>query len=205
MADATRACPSPATGTEAARPDDDAALVAAARLDRRAFAPLYRRYVDPVYRYCFRRLGGREAAEDATAAVFAKALAALPAYRDGSFRAWLFAIAHNAVVDALRARRPTAPVDAAWAVADPAPTPEEAALAADAGRSLRAVLERLSPDQRQVVELHLAGLSGPEIASVLGRSHAAVRAVQARAIARLRELLAAEHPNPPEEGRRHGR
>lgn len=169
--------------------DDDAALVAAALADRCAFALLYRRYLDPVYRYCHRRLGGREAAEDATALVFTKALVALPTFRVGSFRAWLFTIAHNVVVDAHRARRPVAPMDAAIGIADPAPTPEERAMATDAGQTLRSVFGHLSPDQRRVVELHLAGLSGSEIASVLGRSPAAVRAIQSRAVFRLRELL----------------
>lgn len=172
----------------------DAALVAAARADRQAFALLYRRYVDPVYRYCHRRLGGKEAAEDATSLVFARALASLPSYRDsaGTVRGWLFGIAHHAVVDALRARRPEAPLPTAAETIDPAPTPEDLALAAEAQRSLRDLLTRLSPDQRDVIELHLAGLTGPEVATALGRSHDAVRAIQSRAVARLRVLLTAD-------------
>jgi RNA polymerase sigma-70 factor (ECF subfamily) len=198
MADVTRARRWPAAGADGVPPaDEEAALVEAARRDRRAFAPLYRRHVDPIYRYCYRRLGSREAAEDATGLVFTKALTALSTYREGSFRGWLFTIAHHTVVDALRARRPTVAVAAALEIADPAPTPEEAALAADAGRSLRTLLALLSPDQRLVVELHLAGLSGPEIARTLGRSHSAVRAIQSRAVHRLSELLATE---PSEEG-----
>lgn len=202
MPDGTRTRPLPMRATAAVTADEaeDAALVAAARRDRRAFAPLYRRYVDPVYRYCHRRLGSREAAEDVTSLVFARALVALPGYRDGSFRGWLFTIAHHAVVDALRARRPEVPTEAAAATPDPAPTPEEAVLTAETGRSLRAVLARLSPDQRQVVELHLAGLNGREIAALLGRSHPAVRSVQSRAVSRLRELLADERPKGARRG-----
>jgi RNA polymerase sigma-70 factor (ECF subfamily) len=75
--------------------DDE--LVALAKRDRAAFGPLYDRYADLVYRYCLRRLGNRETAEDATGQSFVKVLAALPTYRnDGpSFRSWLFAIAHK--------------------------------------------------------------------------------------------------------------
>lgn len=80
-------------------------------------------------------------------------------------------------------------MDAAIGIADPAPTPEERAMVTDAGQTLRSVFGHLSPDQRRVVEFHLAGLSGSEIASVLGRSPAAVRAIQSRAVSRLRELL----------------
>ena len=83
--------------------ETDAALAVRARVDREAFAALYARYVDPVYRYSLSRLGDREAAEDATSQVFVHALAALPRYREqGSFRSWLFAIAHNVVTDAGR-------------------------------------------------------------------------------------------------------
>jgi RNA polymerase sigma-70 factor (ECF subfamily) len=168
--------------------DDDARLVALAKTDPRAFAPLYARYFDPVYRYCYRRLGQREAAADATAQVFAKALAALPRYRDDapSFRSWLFAIAHNVITDDLRARRPVAPLDAAAHVAASGPSPEELVLSGETDCMVRELLTRLPPDQRQVLELRLAGLTGPEIAAVLGRSLGAVKIAQVRAFARLR-------------------
>jgi DNA-directed RNA polymerase specialized sigma24 family protein len=50
-------------------------------------------------------------------------------------------------------------------------------------------LTRLPEGQRRVVELRLAGLTGPEVAAALGRSHDAVRSEQRRALAALRELL----------------
>jgi RNA polymerase sigma-70 factor (ECF subfamily) len=168
---------------------DEADLVARAQLDRRAFAPLYARYADPVYRYCYRRLGHHDAAADATSLVFAKALAALPRYHAGSFRSWLFAIAHNTVVDGLRGSRGDVQLDDAVERIDPAPTPEELSLAADDARELRDALTRLTADQRHVVELRLAGLTDQEIAEVLGRSLAATRMLQVRAVARLRLVL----------------
>ncbi len=169
---------------------DDAALVAAAKRERSAFAPLYQRYADPVYRYCLRRLGSKEAAEDATAQVFMKALAALPAYREESpsFRSWLFAVAHNVLVDTERARRPSFLLEEATAVADSAPGPE-AALSAEARAEVRSLLAVVAPDQRRVLELRLAGLTTVEIAAVLGCSPGAVRAAQFRAATRLRALM----------------
>lgn len=167
----------------------DAELVARAKRDRQAFAALYVRYLDPIYRYCHVRLGTREAAEDATSLVFARAMDGLPTYRGGSFRSWLFAIAHNVVADAHRARRPIEPLAAAAGIVDPALEPDELALLDDLGRAVRAALRQLSPEQRDVVELRLAGLTGPEIAAALGKSHAAVRVAQFRAYARLRILL----------------
>ena len=171
--------------------DEDARLMVLAKRDPRAFAPLYARYFDPIYRYCYRRLGHPEAAADATAQVFAKALAALPGYREEapSFRSWLFAIAHNVMADDLRGRRPVAPMDAAAHVAETGPSPEEVILSDETGCLVRALLATLPPDQRQILELRLAGLTGPEIAAALGRSLGSVKIAQVRAFARLRERI----------------
>lgn len=182
----------PARGPAAGPPGDapaDGELAALARSDPRAFALLYARYLDPVYKYCHRRLGSREAAEDATGLVFEKALAALPRYRDGPFRAWLFAIAHRVVVDRYRHAPPDRPLEAAVDLPDGGASPEDLALAADERRALRDLLARLPEHQRQVVELRLAGLSGAEIGRALGRSRANVDVTQFRAVARLRDLL----------------
>lgn len=170
--------------------EDDAALVAAALRDRAAFGPLYRRYVGGIYGFCFRRMGSREEAEDATAQVFTKALAALPTWRGGSFRAWLFAIADRHTLDRLRARKPNVPLEAAERIPHGGPSPESAVIDADARAHLRLLLEGLTPDQRRVVELRLSGLDGDEIARATGRTRNAVDALQFRAIARLRSLAA---------------
>ncbi|HEU0114610.1 MAG TPA: sigma-70 family RNA polymerase sigma factor [Thermomicrobiales bacterium] len=172
---------------------NDSTLLALAKQDRQAFAALYRRYVDAVYRYCERCLGDREAAEDAVSLTFTKALAALPRCRDDAFRPWLFTIAHNVIVDMVRKRPPAWPLAAADRLADQAPdrSPEAWALAADDARTIRALLAQLPPDQRELLELRLAGLTDAEIARVLGRSHGAVRTSQCRALARLRALVGA--------------
>jgi len=179
--------------TGATEPAAEGELLRRAAIDREAFAVLYARWFDPVYWYCYGRLGTREAAEDAASIVFAKVLAALPRFDPaaGSFRAWLFTIAHHAVADSFRAQRRDRPLDAALDLVDPAPagSPEEMAVAAEERRALLDLLDRLTPGQRRVVELRLAGLSGPEIARVLGRSRGAVDAVQFRAVARLRDLM----------------
>lgn len=171
--------------------DGDQALVVAAQRDPRAFAPLYLRYVEPVYGYFQRRLGTKEAAEDATSLVFAKALAALPRFRgDGtSFRSWLFAIAHNVVIDSQRTTPPTHPMAEVAAMQAREPGPDEIALAADEERTLRMVLAAMAPDQRRVLELRLAGLTTAEIGAALGRRPGAIRAIQFRAMTRLRGLL----------------
>lgn len=189
----TESPPPSAAGTE----PDDALLVVAAQGDRLAFAPLYRRYVDPIFRYCRVRLGDKEAAEDATSLVFARALAGIGGCRPASFRSWLFAIAHNTIANEFRHRaaHPVAPWEAAKTLPDPRDGPEALALAAETRRTVADLLAYLPDDQRRVVELRLAGLTGPEIARVLGRDPGGVRVAQHRAIIRLRRLLAATEPS----------
>lgn len=179
----------PAAANEALPTDSE--LVAAARIDPHAFTVLYQRYVNPVHRYCYRRLGSREAAEDATSQVFMKVLTGLPSYRNASFRAWLFAIAHNEVIDRRRRERPSCSLDGVDAhLHDRAPSPEDQALAGDDARRVQALLCQLPDHQRQVIELRMAGLTGPEIASALNRSSANIHVTQFRALSRLRELAA---------------
>lgn len=171
---------------------EDAALVELAQRNPRAFEPLYSRYFDPVYRYAARRLGNEERAADATSQVFLKALAALPSYRAGSFRSWLFAIAHNVVIDVGQRATPECALPDDWDLSDPSPTPEEAAIIHDGQRHLAQLLAQLTPEQREVMELRLAGLSGQEIADQLGRGLAATKSIQWRALARLKRLLETE-------------
>ena len=170
---------------------DDTDLVARAQRDQQDFALLYRQYLPQVYRYCYRRLGSKEAAEDATSQVFARALAAYPRFEDrgGSFRSWLFTIAHNIVTDEGRRMRPALSLDLAGPLAASAPAPDEVVIQAEERQTVAALLRQLPTQQRQVLELRMAGLTGVEIAAVLGRSHGAVRKLQYRTLLRLRDLL----------------
>jgi RNA polymerase sigma-70 factor (ECF subfamily) len=180
---------------EAIAPDDEA-IVAAARLDPRAFDALYSRYVGPVYRYCHVRLGSREAAEDATSAIFLRALAGLDGYRPGNFPAWLFRISANVVTDTWRhgARRPAVPFETVADSPDPDPSPDELAVASDRAERLRAALATLPDEQRAAIELRLAGWPGEQIAAALNRSPEAVRMLRHRALSRLRDILADGQP-----------
>jgi RNA polymerase sigma-70 factor (ECF subfamily) len=190
-------------------------VVQRAQIDPLAFAPLYEHYAPIVYHYCLRRLSHPETAADATAIVFTKAIAALPKFtpdprREGStFRSWLFAIAHNVVVDTHRRNRNHVSLDApseslatSPRLVDPGQSPEDHAIAADANRLVRTLLARLPDRQRSIVELRLAGLSGAEIGRTLGMSESAVKSAQFRAYAFLRELfrdhdLAPDDLEPP--------
>jgi len=131
-----------------------------AATDREAFGLLYDRWFDRIYGYCHRRLQTHAAAEDATSQTFLKALAGITSYRPDAvpFRAWLFTIAHNVVVDVYRRGRPTAPLDDAPDIPARETGPEEQALALETQREVHALLDRLTDDQADVIRLRLAGL-----------------------------------------------
>jgi RNA polymerase sigma-70 factor (ECF subfamily) len=168
---------------------DDSSLVLATQADPQAFADLYKRYLERVYRYCYLRLRSHEAAEDVTSEVFLKALAGVGGFHGDVFAAWLFRICHHAVADANRRRHPSEPLVVGHDPPDRAPTPEEEAVASDERERLRAALGALPCEQRLVLELQLAGWTGDQMAAVLGKSGGAVRMLRFRAVARLREIL----------------
>jgi RNA polymerase sigma factor (sigma-70 family) len=94
-------------------------------------------------------------------------------------------------VDMRREQQPWEPLTAAANLMDGTRqrSPEALALATDDARTIQVLLAHLSADQRDLLELRLAGLTDAEIARSLGRSHGAVRTSQYRAIARLRALV----------------
>jgi RNA polymerase sigma-70 factor (ECF subfamily) len=174
--------------------EPDHVLASRALHDRAAFAELYGRYLTPIYGYCYRRLGSREAAEDATSLVFTKALEGLASLRTPNTRAWLFTIAHHVVADSYRRGRGDFELDRAAGVPSRDQFEETALRGLDLA-ALYQALEVLTSDQRQVVELRLAGLTGPEIRQTLGRSRSWVDTTQFRAIQKLRAVMA-----PAQEG-----
>lgn len=171
----------------------DALLVAqAGQGDARAFALLYRRYLDRIYDFVAHRVESEAAAEDVTQTVFERALISLPTCRDGErFAGWLFAIARHVIADHHRARRHrTEPLDDAPELEDPAESPEEAAIRAERERAFRDARERCLNDQeRELLDLRLQDLNDKEIASALGAGHGAIRMRQSRLLKKLRACL----------------
>ena len=172
-----------------------AALVLKAQQgDQMAFAEIYETYSPLVYRFLRRRLDGSdEVVEDLAEDVFVKVYEKLDRYveRGLPFTAWLYRIAHNHLVDYLR----TLPRMTAHSLDDVAEVPEVAATAAYTRvldqESLAPALARLTPEQRQAIELRfMEGMSVAETSKAMGRSDEAVKKLQARALANLRRHLA---------------
>ncbi len=147
----------------------------AVRNDAAAFAALYERHHQALYRYCRSILRDEEDARDALQSTMAKALAALrDEQRDFEVRPWLFRIAHNEAISRLRRRREIADTDTvAEASSDSlAQTVEDRERLAH----LRADLQDLPERQRAALVLReLSGLSHEEIAAVLDSSARAVK------------------------------
>ncbi len=180
----------PVLGNMPAASDEE--LVAAAQAKASAFTPLYERYLERIFRFCYNRLGDRQAAEDATSEVFLQALAHLPAYRSGTFAPWLYTIARNIVIAYYRRQRHMELLESS-AAANAGRLPDPAALQAQRA-DLLAALAQLSDEQRTAVELPAAGWSDAQIGAILGKSEAAVRMIRYRAMQRLHSLLADDAP-----------
>ena len=176
-------------------PVDERALVDRARTDPDAFADLYRAHVERVYRFAWRRLGNREAAEDVVAATFERAWRALPEFqwKDGGFPAWLLRIAANQVTDHIRkeSRVTSDRGQRALSVLAPSsslPAPEDAVDGDDP--ELRAALGRINPRYAEALSLrYLLGLDPKDAAKALGVSSATFAVVLHRAQTALKKEL----------------
>ncbi len=160
--------------------------LAAALRDPSAFTPLYRHYVDPVYRYLFSRVGNQQDAQDLTSQVFLAALEGLANYRDdGHFAAWLFGIARHKAMDHFRRRRPDLPLDAFFDPPD-FPDPLGTIIREEEKARLRSLVRELHENDQELLRLRFnAGLSFAEIAVLLNRTQEAVKKNLYRLIDRL--------------------
>jgi RNA polymerase sigma-70 factor, ECF subfamily len=160
--------------------------------DPDAVAHLYDLYAGRVYRFALVRVESRADAEDILQQTFVKMIEALPRYEDRGlpFAAWLFRIARNTMIDLARADRGHADLSAMGEHADDRRGPAEEAEAASDRAAIRAAIDRLTPDQRTVIEYRFfAGLSHREIGRLMDRREGAIRALQFRAVEALHEDL----------------
>ncbi|MFP4634996.1 MAG: RNA polymerase sigma factor [Nitriliruptoraceae bacterium] len=111
----------------------------------------------------------------------------------GQFRSWVLTIAHHRLIDARRrdARRPADPTAVEDLHAPPSSDDPEAEVVADIGLGeLEPALATLTEDQRTVLLLRvIADLSIAEVARITGRRAGAVKQLQRRATAALRQAL----------------
>lgn len=195
----------PAVLSTASTPDrfDERTLVESARHDVDAFGVLYRRYVDRIHAYAYRRSNSRAVAEDVTSATFEKALRSLDSYRwkEPGIGPWLFRIASNELIDAHRRRdrqaRVSSRLEAATRGAD-VPSLDDRAGVAD---EVRSALNEISPRYQRALTLkYFADLDNEEVAAAMGVSRATMAVVLHRAAAALRKAIESQRAKEARHG-----
>jgi len=165
--------------------------------DTDAFAQLYDRYLDTIYRYVYYRVGSRQLAEDLTSETFLRALRSMGTFtwQGRDFGAWLVTIARNLVADHFKSSRfrlevTIADMVAAEGAAESAESTEGVVLRSLTNATLLAAVKRLNPQQQECLVLRfLQGLSVAETAKIMGKNEGAIKTLQYRAVRTLAQLL----------------
>lgn len=198
----------------AEEPALDQLLARAARGDQQAWRVLVDQYSGRVYGVLRAQGADPERAEEITQSVFCTVASKLATYvEQGHFESWLFRIAMNRLRDDARRRRRHArsvgDLEALDAMADRAAPGRGSGgsgggggpgsggdggglggLSAEVSAALRAAMDRLSPADRQVVDLrHVGGLSFKQMSDVLGEPLGTLLARHHRALQKLRGYL----------------
>jgi RNA polymerase sigma-70 factor, ECF subfamily len=161
--------------------------------EREALEDLYLLHFDRIYSYLHMSVGNRHDAEDLTTQTFLKMLESIGKFRwrAAPFSAWLFRIAHNLAMDHFRANRRWQPEED---VPEPDPgeesAAEEEALESIGRKSMLELIEKLSPEQQQVLTLKFVfNFSNGDAATILGKTEGAIKSLQHRALASLQRQL----------------
>jgi len=189
--------PRPFTRTQPARDadgPDDAALMARFRKgDHTAFNRLFDRYRDRVVSYAWRMLRNQEEAEEVALEAFCRVVEGAWS-PGGSFRAFLFTVAHRLCIDRLRKRQRTLRFVRLWKAAEGRTvTPEESVSTDQQHRALEEAIASLPEPHRAAVLLYYGQeLRSKEVAEILGCSDQQVRSRLSYARKRLRTLLSVD-------------
>lgn len=175
------------------RTPDEALIRRAQALDPGALAELYDRHFDGIYRYLYTRLRHEADAEDLTEQVFLKMVDSIQRYRPRgvAFSSWLYRIAHNLLVDRYR-RAGREAVELSADLRDHRPAADPAAMVqnSDERRRLMQAIERLTPEQQQVITMRFVdNLDVEEVARLTHRRPGAIHSMQHRALASLYRFL----------------
>ena len=154
--------------------------------DREAFGAVYRELSKPVFTVILRIVRQRESAEDVTQDVFVKLFVSPPDASVHNLRAWIFRMARNLAIDALRKQHITQSEDLPedWA------GESDEVKQTDTRMDIEQAMSHLPQSEREIVALHIHGELGfAEIARMEEMSVAAVYRAYRRALERLREEL----------------
>jgi RNA polymerase sigma-70 factor, ECF subfamily len=161
--------------------------------DRDALEELYLIHFDRIYSYLHVSVGNRHDAEDLTTQTFLKMLEKIGTFRwrSAPFSAWLFRIAHNLAMDHFRARRRWQPEeDVPEQPGSEEPSAEREAMQSIGRQSMMELIERLSPEQQQVLTLKFVfNFPNADVAKILDKTEGAIKSLQHRALASLQKQI----------------
>ena len=154
--------------------------------DKEAFGEIYNELKKPVFTVSLRIAGDVSLAEDITQDVFVKLFLSPPPSSVRNPRAWIFKIARNLSIDALRKTQSLSIDETQPEISDES---YKIAEKVDLMRAFR----MLSSEERQIVALHLNGsLRFSDIADMMGLSLSAVYRRYKKALKTLRDYLEVE-------------
>ncbi len=163
-------------------------------LEPDALEEIFRLHYDKIYRYAYFKLGSIEDAEDVAATVFTEMVQRLQDFeirKGASLSSWLFRIAHNLVVNKIRAH--TREEKNLHKLVGTGTRPEddcEKVIESLNAREMLAALQCLTETQRSVLIMRFADeMSIAEVGEVLGKPISAVKALQRRALAKLERRM----------------
>ena len=172
---------------------EDRLIQRAVERDKAAFAALYDKYIDQVYRHVYYRVSNRIDAEDITQEVFIRAWKAINKYKrtEAPFVAWLIAIARNLIADHYKAKKKLVSLDEVEAISSSDEKSPEVMSEASLNQShvRNTILKLRGEKQRVIIMRFIDDFSYGEIAKVLNKSEGAVRVIQYRALNDLRRML----------------
>jgi RNA polymerase sigma-70 factor, ECF subfamily len=159
--------------------------------DKKAFESLYTLYYNPLFRYLFIRTRNAREAEDLTQTVFMKVYSSIERFELGSADplAYFFTVARNTLIDASRKKSSGDIVsDEMVFINQDAETDTHESLEEKENRDLvRMALDHLTEEQKEIVEYKFINdFSNKKIAEITGKSEEAIRAIQFRAIKKIR-------------------
>ena len=161
--------------------------------DRGALEELYLIHFDRIYSYLHVSVGNKHDAEDLTTQTFLKMLESIGRFRwqSAPFSAWLFRIAHNLAMDHFRSRRRWQPeAEVPEPLDSEEPSAELEAMQSIGRESMLELIEKLSPEQQQVLTLKFVfNFANAEAATILGKTEGAIKSLQHRALVSLQKQL----------------
>ncbi len=135
---------------------------------------MYQEYAVPIKRYVLSLCGNETVAEDVTADTFYKAIKNIDSFQSGRMFTWLCTIAKNTYLDLIKKKESSnlsLTEEMENQVPDEQLQPEQAMLQREDRMQLYSMIQRLLPEERDVVYLRIfADLSFREIGTVMGRS-----------------------------------